>query len=118
MMHIATKVANKSPFLRHRLGAVIVKGSRVLSTGYNEIRYTKEFRNPTVHAEQAAILKLLKQQRFNDLNGADIYVTRISPGGNSVLSKPCDMCMGLIQAVGIKNVYYTNTKGISERIRV
>lgn len=108
---MAAKTARKSPFEQHRLGAVIVKSGRVLSTGYNELRYTKELQKMSVHAEEAAILKLLKAKRLSDLVGAEIYVTRFTPAGRVGLSKPCARCQELLRSVGIKRVFYTDNLG-------
>jgi deoxycytidylate deaminase len=110
MIRIASRQAEKSTH-RYKLGAVIVKGGRVLSTGYNEIRYSKELQKGSIHAEEAAILKLLKAKRLSDLAGADLYVSRISHGGYSRLSCPCAGCMALIRAVLIKKVIYTTDDG-------
>jgi deoxycytidylate deaminase len=118
MMRIATKVAHKSPFFRHRLGAVVVKGGRVLSTGYNEIRFTKELRNSTLHAEEAAILSLLKKNKLHELNNSEIYVSRITPGGRTGLSKPCARCMELIRSVGIASISYTTDENSTETIKL
>jgi deoxycytidylate deaminase len=111
VIRIASREARKSPFQRHKLGAVIVKGGRVLSTGYNEVRYTRELRNATLHAEEAAILKLLKAKRLADLAGAELFVSRVKPSGNTGLSRCCDRCLSLIRSVGIDTVHYTNDDG-------
>jgi deoxycytidylate deaminase len=108
---MAAKAAKRSPFVQHRLGAVVVKGGRILSTGYNEVRYTSELGKPTLHAEQAAILKLLKQRRLSDLVGADLYVTRFTPGGRVGLARPCADCQSLIASVGIRQTFYTTNGG-------
>ena len=110
MMKSACKIARVSPFDRHKLGAVIVRGSRVLSAGYNSIRYTKELGYGTLHAEEAAILKLLKSRRQHLLVGADIYVSRVRPNGSIGLARPCDRCMELIKSVGIHRVFYTTNE--------
>lgn len=117
MFRIASKEALKSSFGQHRLGAVIVKGSRVLSAGYNELRYTKELKKWNVHAEEAAILKLLKAKRLSSLAGADLYVTRFTRGGAVGCSKPCANCQVIIKAVGIRNVHYINKAGYFETYR-
>lgn len=114
MIRLASRLAKQSPFERHKLGAVIVKGNRVLSTGYNEIRYTKELRKGTLHAEEAAILKLLKAKRLADLHNATMYVSRVCPSGRTGLSAPCSGCMDLIRSVGISQVVYTNNDGTTE----
>lgn len=116
MIRLANKEAKKSNFYRHRLGAVIVKGNRVLSVGHNDIRYTKEFRNPTLHAEEAAILKLLKAKRGAELVGSDIYISRMRANNLCGLSKPCDRCFALIRAVGMDHVHYTTNEGNVETI--
>jgi deoxycytidylate deaminase len=115
MIRIASKQAKKSTH-RYRLGAVIVKGGRVLSTGYNEIRYSKELQKGSIHAEEAAILKLLKAKRLSDLAGSDLYVSRICASGRLGLSRPCSKCMGLIQSVGISKVFYSNDEGGVSRL--
>ncbi len=113
---IASKAAELSPFHQHRVGAVVTKGERILSTGYNELRYTRELQKLSVHAEEAAILKLLKSRRQSSLVGADLYVTRFTPGGRIGLAKPCDMCQALIQAVGIRRVFFTTNGGGCEQL--
>lgn len=110
-IRIAKKTAKKSLFKQHRLGAVIVKGSRVLSTGFNQRRYTKELKQPTLHAEADAILKLLKQRNQTSLVGAELYVTRFTAGGVVSMARPCESCMALIRAVGIKRIHYSNNSG-------
>ena len=104
---IAEKQALKSVHAKHKVGAVIVRGSRIISTGFNELRPSALIHRPTLHAEASAILKLLKESRLHDLSGSDIYVTRFTKGGHTGLSKPCKGCMELIRSVGIKRVYFT-----------
>lgn len=114
MMRIASKHAEKSTH-RHRLGAVIVKGGRVLATGHNEIRYSKELQKGSVHAEEAAILKLLKAKRLSDLAGAELYVSRVCNSGRVGMARPCSNCLSLIQSVGIRKVFYTTDAGETEK---
>ena len=118
MIRIATKVAYESKFYRARVGAVVVKGNRILSTGCNRIGFSKYLRDRTyscsVHAEQQAILQLLKARRMNDLIGATIYVSRIGRNGSMRLSRPCNNCSNLIRAVGISRVVFTTNEGVAE----
>lgn len=115
---IAEKEALKSTFYKHRLGAVIVKGNRILSTGFNEIRYAKEIGNSTLHAEQAAILKLLKAGRQSELVGASIYVSRFTKAGKLGCSKPCEMCHELIRSVGLSRIHYLNESGEAKEMKL
>lgn len=114
---IANKLAKKSTFLKHRLGAVIVKGNRVVSTGFNEIRYSKCTKHSTVHAEEAAIIKLLRQDS-RMLGGAELFVTRFTKAGNTGCSRPCNRCMALIKSVGISSISFINEEGNQERMKV
>ena len=111
MFRIARKQAEQSQFKRARVGAVIVKGGRVLSCGFNEIRHHKLLSEKpypeSTHAEEAAIVRLLQKRRQHDLVGADIYVCRINRAGESRLARPCSNCERLIRSVGIRNVYWT-----------
>jgi deoxycytidylate deaminase len=99
------------------MGAVIVKGSRVLSTASNRVNRgcrlikEKKWKN-SLHAEAYAILKLLKKGRLADLAHADLYVTRINRVGHCMDSKPCEFCLDLANSVGIKRIYYTNAQGV------
>lgn len=118
MFRIASKQSSKATGVKHKLGAVIVKGGRVLSTGHNEIRFSKYIRFSTVHAEESAILKLLSRRAQSSLMGADLYVSRTTPGGRSGLARPCSRCMELIKAVGIRQVHYTTDNGNTETVKL
>lgn len=108
---MAAKQALKSEFAQHRLGAVIVKGGRILATGFNSRRPSALLKTETLHAEAAAILKLLKEKRLEDLAGSEIYVTRYTKGGMVGMAHPCSECMALIRSVGIKRIHYTTNFG-------
>lgn len=109
---IAAKQAKKSLHRQHRLGAVIVKGNRILSTGYNSMRPSAFLRTQTLHAEAAAVLKLLKARRLDDLAGAEMYVTRFTRGGAIGMARPCKSCHDLLCSVGIDSVHYTTDTGV------
>jgi deoxycytidylate deaminase len=66
------------------------------------------------HAEFAALIGNYKY----DLAGASIYVVRLSNRGPGLtMAKPCKHCQEVIQAAGIRKVYYTNYEGNVERLR-
>ena len=117
-MRVASKQAKKSHHKQHKLGAVIVKGGRILATGYNSLRPARELKTETLHAEAAAVLKLLKARRLSDLSGAEIYVTRFTRGGRVGLACPCSNCRDLLTSVGVKRVYYTTDSGGVEILKL
>jgi dCMP deaminase len=112
-METAINFANRSTCTRIKVGAVLVKNDRIVSTGYNgvpkgmihcedyfkENEYTDEKHREfsikyELHAEQNLLAEALK----NNINpeGGKVYLTL----------SPCGMCAKLLLATGIKEVYY------------
>jgi deoxycytidylate deaminase len=119
MIRLAKREAAKSKFY-FRLGCVITKGNRVLSVGHNSIGYCElnSFKN-SKHAEMDAVLKLLRREEgLSSLCGSTVYVTRITPTGNTALAKPCPKCMSLLISVGVKEIIYTTDSNNTERIKL
>lgn len=118
MLKLAKKVAQSSNHHAFHMGAVIVKGNRVLSTASNRVNRgcqiirKKKWKN-SLHAEAHAIMKLLKKERLDDLAHADLYVTRINKVGHCMDSEPCEFCLDLALSVGIKRIYYTDSEGLT-----
>lgn len=104
MLDLALRLAAQSQ-CKHKHGAVITKGGRVLSAGINRQRnsHPEMEINPndyTVHAEQAAI-------GDSEWHGATLYVARINSSGRPLNSRPCNRCLGRIEAAGFKRVVHT-----------
>lgn len=115
-MNIANVVSLRSTCMRRKVGAVIVKDNRILSTGYNgspsgfpncnenEGKCYRCINNiPSgeqldkcyaVHAEQNAIMSGMRTGE--NLKGATIYITTF----------PCITCAKLIVQSGINKIYY------------
>jgi dCMP deaminase len=113
-MSIAKLVSERSTCIRRKVGAVIVKDKRILSTGYNgaptgikhclDIGCLRDKLNvPSgerhelcrgLHAEQNAII----QAAYHGvaINGADIYCTNL----------PCIICTKMLINSGINKIYY------------
>lgn len=105
-MDIATAVATRATCDRLHVGAVIVKGRAILSTGYNgsirglghcdDLGHLMEDNHcvRTVHAEANAIAHAARNG--TSVLGATLYVT----------AKPCFSCFKLIVNAGIVEVVY------------
>ncbi len=113
-MSIAILISQRSTCIRRKVGAVIVKDKRILSTGYNgvptgikhcnEVGCLREkLKVPSgkmhelcrgLHAEQNAII----QAAYHGvaIKGADLYCT----------NQPCIICTKMIINAGIKNIFY------------
>lgn len=112
-MRVAETYATLSKAVRLKVGAIVVKDSRVISIGYNgtpsgwdnkcedENNVTKP---EVIHAEANAIAKLARSSESG--LGADMFITHA----------PCLECAKLIYSAGISKVYYRtqyrNTDGI------
>ncbi|MEM1577462.1 MAG: deaminase [Candidatus Pacearchaeota archaeon] len=121
-MSIAKQVATRSNCIKRKVGAVIVKDRRIISTGYNGtprgIKNCNEGGCPRCyrweesgkalsecfcsHAEENAIV----QAAYHGIstNNAVLYVTFV----------PCLLCAKMIINAGIKEVYYNASYSLSK----
>jgi deoxycytidylate deaminase len=112
-LSVARYCATKST-ARNTHGAVVVKGGRVLGTGWNKNRNNPLIVSPehiksdcSYHAEEVAI----REAGEDNVKGAILYVARVNRHGNDRDSKPCSKCATLIKRVGIKRVIFTMEAG-------
>lgn len=104
------KEAKKSTY-KHKLSSCLVSGGkRLLSKGYNQIRYHRIGHkwnpyNNSLHAEVHCLASIDK----NKIRNSTLYVLRISNDlERPLLAKPCEDCMSLIRYVGgIKRIIYS-----------
>ena len=105
-MNIAREVAARSTCNRKSVGAVIVRGKTILSTGYNGSIKGAEHCNDvghemendhcvrTIHAEANAIVQA--SRNGVSIDHSEIYVT----------ASPCYNCFKMIANAGISCIYY------------
>jgi len=113
-MEITSLVATRSTCLRRKVGALIVKDKRILTTGYNgaprglphclDIGCLRMQRNIPpgerhelcrgIHAEQNAIIQAATSG--TSIEGAVLYSTH----------HPCSLCIKMIMNAGIKQIFY------------
>jgi len=111
---ITRLVAERSTCTRRKVGAVLVKQKRILSTGYNGVPtgishcldvgcLREQLGIPSgqrhelcrgLHAEQNAIIQAACHG--TSVEGADLYCTNL----------PCIICTKMVINAGIKRVYY------------
>lgn len=103
--------AEQAPHARWRVGAVLIRGGSVLSTGYNRYRNDPaqvEFGNASYHAEEVALRKA------GDAEGSTIYVARITRSGALGLAKPCPRCLDLLITEGVSTVVWSTPSGLDK----
>ena len=102
-MRAAEVYASLSTAKRLQVGAVVVKGDRIISIGYNGTPagwdndcedVNGDTKAEVIHAEANAILKLASSNESG--KDATIFITHA----------PCEACSKLIYGSGISSVYY------------
>lgn len=113
-MDLACLIRERSTCLRRKVGAVIVKDNRILTTGYNgvppkmrhceEVGCLREKLNipsgtrhelcRALHAEQNAVIQAAKYGI--SIEGSTIYIT----------DQPCVICAKILIASGIKRIVF------------
>jgi dCMP deaminase len=111
-MGTAELISSASHAKRKKVGAIIVKDNRIISTGYNgtpsgfdnECEINDVTKLEVLHAESNAIAKCAKSNESTE--GSIMYVTLA----------PCFNCSKLIIQCGINQVFYkedyTNDEGL------
>ena len=121
-LNCAEVFAYRSTCIKRKYGAVIVKDDVIISTGYNGAprgfdnccdlgecpRIKRDMHQGdgygicrAIHAEANALLNCSRHQTI----GADLYLTGVNPGDNSIhRAKPCPICARTIIQAGIENV--------------
>ena len=91
-----------------RVGAVLIKSGRVLSTGVNRYRNNPsmvEVSGVSYHAEEVAL------RRAGNTAGATIYVARLTRSGKIGDARPCKRCQALLLEHGVSTAVWTEPSG-------
>ena len=94
--------------------ACVVYKKQILSVGWNRkkshpmmSRFSYKEHQIYLHAEVDALIRAINQYGNEILKESDLYVLRTTKAGNVADSKPCSGCTDVINAFGIKNVYWS-----------
>lgn len=101
--------AEQAPHEQWRVGAVLVKGGSLLSVGFNRYRNDPsqvELSGVSYHAEAVAIRKA------GYVEGATLYVARVTRSGDLGSAKPCARCQSLLEKHGVHTVVWTTPDGL------
>jgi len=116
------------PVRNYRLASAIIYKKQIVGLGVNRYKtdpfQSKYMRNPYsifVHAEIAAIKNALKRIKVLDFRRSSLVVVRVKRNeGNTqfipALSKPCVGCMSCIYEFGIREVFFINSDGFSDKL--
>jgi dCMP deaminase len=128
-LEIAKTVAQRSPCIRRKYGAVIVKNDAIISTGYNgpargvincfEVGCIKDLQNlphgiayedcPGVHAEENAVVNAARNG--SNVLGGSLYIAGVDREGKLVEAIPCLRCRRILINAGIERVVIRKEDG-------
>ncbi|WP_414167549.1 hypothetical protein ACMATS_08730 [Streptoverticillium reticulum] len=110
---IALKEATRSQ-CRFRVGAVLVKGGRILGRSCNRRRNSArtDFRHATFHAEEMLMRSIDAPRR------SEVYVARLSSTGAPMLARPCPRCQHLLVSCGVTLAHYTTSTGTTGTVHL
>jgi len=126
-LEIASVVANRSTCLRRKVGAVLVRDKRLLTTGYNgapsflkhclQTGCLRQKQNiPSgqrhelcrgLHAEQNAIINGNPEK----MKGSTIYIAGKNADGSHASGKPCLICRRMIINAMVKRIVCLDEDG-------
>lgn len=125
----AKAVAKLSLHDKYRVGAVVIKGTDIVSAACNslkshpiQMKYNAHRRMKDSHTHKhhlhAEIDALLKVKDKAKLKGASIYIVRLKKKGDSALARPCPACYNFIKdETPIIDCYYsTESDYVYERV--
>jgi tRNA(Arg) A34 adenosine deaminase TadA len=108
---------------KYQVGAAVYdKHGKLIASGWNKTKshpyqsiLAKRVNQPSkiyLHAEVAAILAAIKTRRIPHT----IIVTRVTRQNTLSMAKPCEICQLAIKEAGIKQVIYTDSKGVMQYV--
>jgi tRNA(Arg) A34 adenosine deaminase TadA len=114
LIDLAVRQALRSA-CRHRVGAVLVAGNRVLAVAPNLHRNSPmvDFRHATFHAEEA-VLRRAKATT----TGTEIFVARVNRSGTPMLARPCPRCQQALATAGVTRAHYTTGHGTTGTLTI
>lgn len=109
---IAIEIAKKSQ-ANFRVGSVLARKSTILGMGFNcsKTHPKGQGHYSSYHAEMRAIFNYVRLNDVKLFKNVALYVARVSKTGSLGLALPCPDCQELIYTMGIRDVYYTTSKG-------
>ncbi|MEU2717699.1 hypothetical protein [Streptomyces sp. NPDC007205] len=113
LIHLAIRQALKSE-CRHKVGAVLAAGSRVVAASPNKYRNSPliDHRNSTFHAEDAAL------RRARGAPVSMVFVARVNAARVPMLARPCPRCIVKLARAGVMRAYYTAGPTIIEVLEI
>ena len=108
----AIEVAQGSNCPTYKVGAVLMKGNRLVAAGANLYRKTSPHTTNFTRCPHAEFRCSNNQK----LKGLSIYVARVRLNGSVGMARPCADCLKYLVDGGIREIWFTNHSGLPERL--
>ncbi len=113
-LHLAVETAKSSPS-RRRVGAVLIRKSKLVSTAVNLEQKSHPLQAKLaekvglgekiyLHSEIHALIKAKE-------DADTIIVARVNTQDKLRMAKPCPICALALEQSGVKNIYYSTNEG-------
>lgn len=102
---IAKQIASRSTNPDYKHAAIVLRGGALVSTGYN---------HDDRHAEVVALSDLWPNKR----HGTKLWSLRYTRTGRLAMAKPCIRCEEFLRSCGVRVVYYSNSDGLIEVLKL
>ena len=113
-LHLAVETAKSSPS-RRRVGAVLLRKSKVVATAVNLEQKSRPLQAKLaekvglgekiyLHSEIHALIKAKE-------DADTIIVARVNTQDKLRMAKPCPICALALEQGGVKNIYYSTNEG-------
>jgi dCMP deaminase len=115
-------LASESKCVSRQVGALIVHDNRIISTGYNgtpegHVNCNQIFDKNNFNREEHH--KFSEQQEIHAEQNAICFAAKHGISTNDAIMysslEPCNNCLKLIKACGIKKVYYLNDYDLADK---
>jgi len=110
-VYYAAKKLALSNGQEYHVGAILLRGRRVIKIGVNSFkthpRFKRRYPDGSCAAHMHAEMSVLRYAQPGD----EIQVIRWRKDGSKGMAKPCKYCQEFITHAGISRVSYTNDKG-------
>lgn len=107
------KIISKKSDHKHQIGSCLVKGNKVISTGFNRNKTSIRRSNNEynfIHSETDCLASVLSFECEN----ATMYIYRELKDGSLANSRCCEGCLQALRKAKVKKIYYTIDNGFCE----
>lgn len=109
----AVRAAYLSDLHSHRVGAALFRKSILVSIGWNSLKTHPKC--PTEFSRHAEFNVFIGTSKI-DVSGCTLYVARLTRTNIISIAKPCQDCQEFLDALGLRNILFTNTEGKLEAL--